>query len=283
MTFTKDQRARLPARPERSAHDHEHPGDAARRQVHEALHACRHRGQRDAHAAGQRRSAAPATSRSPSSRRCAARWTRSIRARCTPQRVPGRHRELPDRPLRRPDQRRAVDARREHRAVQGARRQDDARAEGAERGDAVQRLHAGALRAEDDRRVQAGQASRRAACFRSRSTSTTFCTGSGNEPAFGRQAVYLDDANVGGRPVRASPSLAGYKPQGINIWAPPIFALLTLDGQNRIVPSQARARRQGGRARPHHLDAGALGHPGRRQQRLLLPDDSIRRSRVKAT
>ena len=59
-----------------------------------------------------------------------------------------------------------------------------------------------------------------------------------HEPAFGRQAVYLDDANV----VADLPSfatLAGYKQMGINIWAPPTFALLALDGQNRIVPSQA--------------------------------------------
>jgi glycerophosphoryl diester phosphodiesterase len=57
-----------------------------------------------------------------------------------------------------------------------------------------------------------------------------------NEPAFGRQAVYLDDANT----VADLPSfadLAGYKKQGINIWAPPTFALLALDGSNNIVAS----------------------------------------------
>jgi glycerophosphoryl diester phosphodiesterase len=57
------------------------------------------------------------------------------------------------------------------------------------------------------------------------------------EPAFGRQAVYLDDANT----VADLPSfseLAGYKKQGINIWAPPLFALLTDDGQGNIVGSQ---------------------------------------------
>jgi glycerophosphoryl diester phosphodiesterase len=59
-----------------------------------------------------------------------------------------------------------------------------------------------------------------------------------HEPAFGRQAVFLDDANV----VADLPGfadLAGYKQKGVNIWAPPTFALLALDGQNRIVPSQA--------------------------------------------
>jgi glycerophosphoryl diester phosphodiesterase len=58
------------------------------------------------------------------------------------------------------------------------------------------------------------------------------------EPAFGRQAVYLDDANT----VADLPSfaeLAGYRKQGIRIWAPPTFALLAVNGQNEIVPSQA--------------------------------------------
>jgi len=58
-----------------------------------------------------------------------------------------------------------------------------------------------------------------------------------NEPAFGKQAVYLDDANT----VADLPSfsdLAGYKKQGINIWAPPTFALLALDGSGNIVASQ---------------------------------------------
>lgn len=57
-------------------------------------------------------------------------------------------------------------------------------------------------------------------------------------PAFGKQAVYLDDANT----VAELPTfsdLVGYKQEGINIWAPPTFALLTTDGANRIVPSQA--------------------------------------------
>jgi glycerophosphoryl diester phosphodiesterase len=57
-----------------------------------------------------------------------------------------------------------------------------------------------------------------------------------NERAFGKQAVYLDDANtVADLPSFAT--LAGYKKQGINIWAPPTFALLALDGSGHIVPS----------------------------------------------
>lgn len=58
-----------------------------------------------------------------------------------------------------------------------------------------------------------------------------------HEPAFGRQAVYLDDAEtVADLPGFAE--LAGYRQQGIRIWAPPTFALLTTDG-SRIVASQA--------------------------------------------
>ncbi|MFP8778497.1 glycerophosphodiester phosphodiesterase family protein [Hydrogenophaga sp. RWCD_12] len=58
-----------------------------------------------------------------------------------------------------------------------------------------------------------------------------------NEAAFGKQAVYLDDANT----VADLPdynTLVGYKTKGINIWAPPIFALLAADN-GKIVPSQA--------------------------------------------
>ena len=64
-----------------------------------------------------------------------------------------------------------------------------------------------------------------------------------HEPGFGRQAVYLDDANV----VADLPTFAdlvGYRNEGIRIWAPPTFALLALDGQNHIVPSQAPSTRK---------------------------------------
>ena len=56
------------------------------------------------------------------------------------------------------------------------------------------------------------------------------------EPAFGRQAVYLDDAeSVTDLPGAAE--LEGYKASGIQIVAPPIFALLDTDGSGNIVPS----------------------------------------------
>jgi glycerophosphoryl diester phosphodiesterase len=58
-----------------------------------------------------------------------------------------------------------------------------------------------------------------------------------HEPAFGRQAVYLDDANVPAE-LPTFADLVGYKQMGINIVGPPIFALLDLDGANHIVPSQ---------------------------------------------
>jgi len=67
-----------------------------------------------------------------------------------------------------------------------------------------------------------------------------------HEPAFGRQAVFLDDARHPGE-LPAAQELARYKSQGINVWAPPLFALLKLDDNNRIVPSDAaRAARAAG-------------------------------------
>jgi glycerophosphoryl diester phosphodiesterase len=57
------------------------------------------------------------------------------------------------------------------------------------------------------------------------------------EPRFGRQAVFLDDANVPGD-LPSYSELAGYKAEGINIWAPPTFALLALNGGGDIVASE---------------------------------------------
>jgi glycerophosphoryl diester phosphodiesterase len=58
-----------------------------------------------------------------------------------------------------------------------------------------------------------------------------------HEPAFGRQAVYLDDANaIADLPVFRE--LVAYKAQGINIVAPPLFALLAINANGEIVPSQ---------------------------------------------
>jgi glycerophosphoryl diester phosphodiesterase len=57
-------------------------------------------------------------------------------------------------------------------------------------------------------------------------------------PAFGRQAVYLDDADN----AQQLPEAAGFKhlrAQGVRVWAPPLFALLALDARGAIVPSPA--------------------------------------------
>jgi glycerophosphoryl diester phosphodiesterase len=56
------------------------------------------------------------------------------------------------------------------------------------------------------------------------------------EPAFGKQAVYLDDANTPAE-LPGAAELHSYKDEGINIVAPPLFALLDVDGNGRIVPS----------------------------------------------
>jgi glycerophosphoryl diester phosphodiesterase len=57
-----------------------------------------------------------------------------------------------------------------------------------------------------------------------------------NEPAFGKQAVYLDDANVPAD-VPSAEELKSYARDGIRVVAPPTWVLLTVkDG--KIVPSQ---------------------------------------------
>ena len=57
-----------------------------------------------------------------------------------------------------------------------------------------------------------------------------------NEPAFGRQAVYLDDAN-GPADVPTLEQLRNYRAQGIRIVAPPLWVLLTADSSGNILPS----------------------------------------------
>jgi glycerophosphoryl diester phosphodiesterase len=66
------------------------------------------------------------------------------------------------------------------------------------------------------------------------------------EPAFGRQAVLLDDATT----VAALPTpdeLKAWREEGIRIWAPPLFALLAPGPARSLVPSPAAlaARRAG--------------------------------------
>jgi len=58
-----------------------------------------------------------------------------------------------------------------------------------------------------------------------------------NDPEFGKQAVFLDDANVPAE-LPSAADLKGYAKQGIRIVAPPMWALLTVDAHGKIVPSQ---------------------------------------------
>lgn len=64
-----------------------------------------------------------------------------------------------------------------------------------------------------------------------------------HEPEFGKQALLLDNVMFAPRARR----LRSYKARGINIWAPALPGLLTLDAEGRIVPSRAaRAARAAG-------------------------------------
>jgi glycerophosphoryl diester phosphodiesterase len=58
-----------------------------------------------------------------------------------------------------------------------------------------------------------------------------------NEPAFGRQAVYLDDAAVPAD-VPTAEQLKAYRAQGIRIVAPPLWMLLAADTSGNLLPSQ---------------------------------------------
>ncbi len=60
-----------------------------------------------------------------------------------------------------------------------------------------------------------------------------------NEPRYGRQAVYLDDVDPGaGIPRLTAEELREVRSQGVRIFAPPMPALLAVDGADEIVPSQ---------------------------------------------
>ena len=60
-----------------------------------------------------------------------------------------------------------------------------------------------------------------------------------HEPAYGRQAVYLDDVDPGaGIPPLTAAELQDVRRQGVRIFAPPIPALLAVDGNDQVVPSQ---------------------------------------------
>jgi glycerophosphoryl diester phosphodiesterase len=69
-----------------------------------------------------------------------------------------------------------------------------------------------------------------------------------HEPPFGRQAVFLDDANVPSE-LPTGAELQALAAQGVRIVAPPMWALLATDASGHIVPSQyardAKAARLG--------------------------------------
>ncbi|PUA27973.1 MAG: glycerophosphodiester phosphodiesterase [Cellvibrio sp. 79] len=58
-----------------------------------------------------------------------------------------------------------------------------------------------------------------------------------NEAQFGKQAVYLDDADTIAD-VPTATDLQLYADEGFNIVAPPIWVLLALDNDNKIIPSE---------------------------------------------
>jgi glycerophosphoryl diester phosphodiesterase len=62
-----------------------------------------------------------------------------------------------------------------------------------------------------------------------------------NAPEFGRQAVYLDDIDPTANPPiprLTNAELQQLRQNGVRIFAPPMPALLDVDGQGRVVPSQ---------------------------------------------
>ncbi|RYY73156.1 MAG: glycerophosphodiester phosphodiesterase [Gammaproteobacteria bacterium] len=58
-----------------------------------------------------------------------------------------------------------------------------------------------------------------------------------HEPRFGKQAVYLDDANTP-EELPTLNELRALAAKGVKIVAPPIWALVTLDSKNKIIPSE---------------------------------------------
>lgn len=59
----------------------------------------------------------------------------------------------------------------------------------------------------------------------------------GHEPAFGAQAVYLDDIDSVSEGYPSQAEFQALAAQGVTIVAPPMWALLDVDADNRVVPS----------------------------------------------
>jgi len=68
-----------------------------------------------------------------------------------------------------------------------------------------------------------------------------------HEPKFGKQAVFLEDMNVPEDVPPAIARLSSLKDEGVQIVAPPMWVLVTLDANNKIVPSEyAKAAKAAG-------------------------------------
>jgi len=85
-----------------------------------------------------------------------------------------------------------------------------------------------------------------------------------NEPAFGKQAVYLDDASKPAD-LPTAEELKSYAQQGIRIVAPPMWALVTVNN-GKIVPSQYA---KDAKAAKLDLITWTLERSGRIQQEVL--------------
>ncbi|NOS73162.1 MAG: glycerophosphodiester phosphodiesterase [Methyloglobulus sp.] len=59
-----------------------------------------------------------------------------------------------------------------------------------------------------------------------------------NEPTFGKQAVYLETLDVPEQVPAAIAKLPSLAAEGVKIVAPPMWVLVTLDANNKIVPSE---------------------------------------------
>lgn len=59
-----------------------------------------------------------------------------------------------------------------------------------------------------------------------------------HEPKFGKQAVYLEDLNVPADLPAAISRLPSLAAEGVKIIAPPMWTLITLDANNKMVPSE---------------------------------------------
>ena len=122
-------------------------------------------------------------------------------------------------------------------------------------------LHARAVRAEDDRRVQGARHLARSACSRSRSTSTTSSTGSStSRRSASRPSTSTSASTRAGRLRRGRREHAGRaRQQGVRIIAPPTCALrdARTHEPHRAVGLRRAAKSAG--PRHHHLDARALG------------------------